>query len=174
MLESEDVQLRDTASVTVGARVLALVGALVAVLALGLPWAQQEYTKVIDHDPFLLHGGMRWTGWGLHTASSIDGERPMSVAWVVVLAGGSLILLLGAWLSFELPRSAWLPMIMALIAAVLLLGSFWATRHLVGTSDGARTITTEYGPAIWRTAMLAVLFATVRLGLIMDKRSWKM
>jgi hypothetical protein len=63
---------------------------------------------------------------------------------------------------------------MALVAAVLLLGSFWATRHLAGTSDSDRTITTEHGPAIWRTAMPAVLFATVRLGLIMDKRSWKM
>jgi hypothetical protein len=180
MLESEDVQLRDTASATVGARVLALVGALLALLALGLPWARQDSTKVIDYETVLLHDGMRWTGWGLHVASRLDGQRPTSAALVFVLVGGSLVLVLGAWLSFELPRAAWLPMVMALIAAALLVGSFVATRHLagaeaiVGTSDDDRTIIGEYGPAIWRIAMLAVLLATVRLGLLVDTRSWKM
>ncbi|MCU7730601.1 hypothetical protein ODJ79_43380 [Actinoplanes sp. KI2] len=171
MIESDDVTRSELGSTAVGARALTLVAALVAVLTLGLPWAQQERVKVVDHDPTLLSGAMQWMGWNLHAESSIDGQRPTAVAWVIILVGGSLLLLIGAWLAFERPRSGWIPKLMALLTVVLLLGSLVATRHLGSAvrSGDYRAITIGYGVAIWRIAVLAALFATVRLALTMER-----
>lgn len=173
---SDDVeQLETSSSVALGARVLALVAAFAAVLALCLPWAQQAETKKVDGDLFLLRGGVEWTGWGLHAASTLNGQRPAGVACVVILAGGSLILLLGTWLAFERPRSDWLAKLMALLALVLVLGSLWATRDLHGTDAYADhdVITTGYGVTVWRIAVLAALFATVRHGVLMEQQGPK-
>jgi hypothetical protein len=147
-----------------GARVLTLVGAAAAALALALPCATEDRTVSVEgHSELLTRGGERWSGWNLAATSGLDGHRPVPVVvWLLVIVG-TLALLAFAWLGFERVRRRWIAPVTAAVAAVLLVGSVWMFGGIAGTYGAGHLTRVEAGVPVWRCAVGLVLLGALRL-----------
>ncbi|MDG6108563.1 hypothetical protein Daura_14295 [Dactylosporangium aurantiacum] len=152
-----------------GARVVALVGALGAVLAMSMPWASEDNTGVAESgEVLLLRGGVEWTGWGIYGASRLDGHRPVSLTVAMILIAGTVLVAIGAWVAFERTRRRWLPPATAAAAAVMLIVSFPGLEGVNGRFGTGHTTVTEFGIIVWRLAVAAVLLGSTRLALLQE------
>jgi len=139
-----------------GARVVALAGAIATVLALSLPWVYEHDTTVVrEDDPVLRRevltpDGEQWTGWTLYSPGD-------NAAAAVLAIGGSLLVLIACWVSFEERRRRWLAPATAGLALVLLIASVPILNNL--------DVPTTFGIGVWRLALVFVLLGSVRLAL---------
>jgi hypothetical protein len=155
----------------VGARVLAMSGAVGALLAMCLPWAYEENVVTVGSSTVVARGGVEWTGWGLHDASRLDSHRPVSLVVLLLIAIGTVGLLAGAWLAFERRNRAWIPRATALLAFLLLVASFALLNHIPGTFGLGHVTTTRYGVDAWRLSVLIALLGAARLAVLFELRS---
>lgn len=156
-------------SAGVGARVVALVGALCAVLAMSMPWVSEELTGTAESGQVLvLRGGDEWTGWGIYGASRFNGHRPVSLTVAMILIAGTVLIALAAWVAFERTRRRWLPPATAAVAAVLLIVSFPGLEGVGGRYGAGHFVTTEFGIVVWRLAIAAVMLGSTRLALLQE------
>lgn len=156
-----------------GSRVVALVGALVALLALALPWAREDNTVTVDTNvggtaTLLQRGGDVWTGWAIHGASRLDGHRPVTVAVAMLLITGTVVLTLAAWATFERPSTIWIAPTMAAVAVVELIASIPALSSVSGRFGAGHIATMEFGVVVWRVALAIVVVGAVRLALLQE------
>jgi hypothetical protein len=154
-----------------GARVLALTGAVGAALAMCLPWAYEENVVTVGSSTVVARGGVEWTGWGLYGASGLDSHRPVSLAVLLVIAIGTVALLAGAWLAFERRDRVWIPRVTALLAGLLLVASFVLLNHIPGTFGLGHVTTRRYGIDAWRLSLLIALLGAARLAVLFEIRS---
>ncbi|MEV8512306.1 hypothetical protein [Dactylosporangium sp. NPDC051484] len=159
--------------VGIGSRVVALVGALAAVLALALPWAREDNTVTVATDfgetaTLLQRGGDVWTGWALHGASRLDGHRPVTVAFAMLLITATVVLVGAAWATFERPRSIWIAPTTAVVAIVTLIISVPGLDGIAGRFGSGQVTTVEFGVAVWRTALAVVAVGATRLTLLQE------
>jgi len=87
-----------------GARVLALIGAAGATLALSLPWVRELDPVKAGSAEVSTGDDVVWIGWTLGGAGRLDGHRPVPLIGAVLLVAGTLALLAGCWLAFERER----------------------------------------------------------------------
>lgn len=152
-----------------GARVVALVGALGAVLAMSMPWASEVNTGVAESGQvLLLAGGVEWTGWGIYDASRLDGHRPVSLTVAMILIAGTVLVAIAAWVAFERTRRRWLPPATAAAATIMLVVSFPGLDGISGRFGTGHTATTEFGIVVWRLAVAAVALGSTRLALLQE------
>ncbi|MGI5177118.1 hypothetical protein ACQEVZ_12375 [Dactylosporangium sp. CA-152071] len=153
-----------------GARVVALVGALAAVLAMSMPWASEDNTGVAETgEVLLMRGGVEWTGWGIYGASRLDGHRPVSLTVAMILIAGTAVLALAAWVAFERTRRRWLPPATAAAAVIMLVVSFPGLEGVNGRFGTGHITTTEFGIVVWRLAVAAVALGSTRLALLQEE-----
>jgi hypothetical protein len=149
-----------------GARVLALIGAVCALLTMSLPWAYEENLVRIDTPnadvTVVERGSVEWTGWTLHGASRLDGHHPVSLVVFLLFVIGTVALLAGAWLTFERGHRLWIPRTVALVAAALLVVSFPLLSDIAGTFGEGHVTTTRYGIIAWRVSVLVCLLGALR------------
>jgi hypothetical protein len=156
-----------------GSRVVTLVGALAALLALALPWASEDNTVTVSTDvggtaTLLQRGGDVWTGWAIHGASRLDGHRPVTVAVAMLLITGTVALALGAWATFERPRTIWIAPTMAAVALVELIASVPGLDGVAGRFEAGHVATVEFGVVVWRIALAIVVVGAIRLALVQE------
>ncbi|MGI5239162.1 hypothetical protein [Dactylosporangium sp. CA-139066] len=156
-----------------GSRVVALVGALAALLALALPWARQENTVTVATDvggtaTLLQHGGEEWSGWALHGASHLDGHRPIPVVMAMAIITATVFLVGTAWAAFERPRSVWIAPTMAAAAIATLIVSIPGLDGVAGRFGAGHTTTVEFGVLVWRTSLAVVATGATRLALLQE------
>jgi hypothetical protein len=155
-----------------GSRVVALVGALAALLALALPWAREDNTVAAETTSgtatLLQRGGDQWTGWALHGASRLDGHRPITVAMSMLLITATVVLAGAAWTTFERPRAIWLAPAMAAVAILTLLVSVPGLDGVAGRFGAGHVTTVEFGLVVWRTALAVVAVGATRLALLQE------
>ncbi|GAB3826408.1 hypothetical protein ACFPIJ_06480 [Dactylosporangium cerinum] len=160
---------QDFTSAGMGARVVALVGALGAVLALSMPWASEDNTGVAESgEVLLLRGGVEWTGWGIYGASRLDGHRPVSLTVAMILIAGTVLVAIGAWVAFERTRRRWLPPATAAAAVIALVVSFPGLEGVNGRFGAGHVTTTEFGIVVWRLAIAVVALGSTRLALLQE------
>lgn len=159
------------ASVTMGARVLMLTGAVGALLALCLPWVYEESAVTVGSSTAVGTNSDEWTGWTLHGASRLDTHEPVSLLVYLIVIVGTAALLVGAWLAFERAERAWVPRSTAGVAALLLVASFPLLSGVSGTFGAGHLTTTRYGIIAWRVALAVVLAGAVRLSLWFEDRA---
>ncbi|MFG2039751.1 hypothetical protein [Dactylosporangium sp. NPDC048998] len=157
----------------IGSRVVTLVGALAALLALGLPWAREDNTVTVATDvggtaTLLQSGGDVWTGWALHGASRLDGHRPVTVAFAMLLITATVVLVGGAWTTFERPRSIWIAPTMAAVAILTLIISVPGLDGVAGRFGSGQVTSVEFGVVVWRTALGVVAVGAARLALLQE------
>ncbi|WP_238017942.1 hypothetical protein KZZ52_20565 [Dactylosporangium sp. AC04546] len=156
-----------------GARVVALVGALVALLALSLPWASEDNTIAVEgqffaSDALLARGGVEWTGWGIAAASRLDGHRPVTIAVAMVIITGTVVLAGIAWAAFERPRRIWIAPGAAGVALLLFIASFPLLSGVQGRFGAGHITSVEFGVAVWRLALAIVVVGATRLALLQE------
>lgn len=156
-----------------GSRLVMLVGALAALLALALPWAREDNTVTVATDiggtaTLLQRGGDEWTGWALHGASRLDGHRPVTVVMAMALITATVALAGGAWATFERPRATWLPPAIGAVAALTLIGSVPGLEGVAGRFGAGHLATLEFGVVVWRTALAVVAIGATRLALLQE------
>jgi len=156
-----------------GARVVTLVGALVALLALALPWAAEDNTVTLATDTgvaatLLTRGGEQWTGWAIHEASRLDGHRPATLPITLTLIVGTVVLVAAAWATFEQPRRIWLAPSTAGAALLVLITSFPGLNGVPGRFGAGHVTSTEFGVVVWRVALVFVIVGAVRLALLQE------
>jgi hypothetical protein len=154
-----------------GARVLALSGAVGALLAMCLPWASEENVVTVGFSTVVAEGGDEWTGWGLYGASRLDGHRVVSLAGFLLLALGTVALLAGAWLAFERGQRRWVAGSTGLLAGVLLVASLVVLNHVPGTFGAGHVTTTRYGVEAWRLAVFVAMLGALRLAVLFGQRT---
>ncbi|WP_432992884.1 hypothetical protein [Dactylosporangium sp. CA-233914] len=157
----------------IGSRVVALVGAVAALLALALPWAREENTVTVATDlggtaTLLQRGGDMWTGWALHGASRLDGHRPVTVAMAMLLITATVALALAAWATFERPRSIWLAPTVAAVAVLTLIVSIPGLDGVAGRFGAGHVTTVEFGVVVWRVSLIVVAVGATRLALLQE------
>jgi hypothetical protein len=156
-------------SAGMGARVVALVGALGAVLAMSMPWASEDNTGVAQSgETLLLRGGVEWTGWGIYGASRLDGHRPVSLTVAMILIAGTVLVALGAWVAFERAGRRWLPPSTAVTAVIMLIVSFPGLEGVSGRFGAGHVTVTEFGIVVWRLSVAAVALGSTRLALLQE------
>lgn len=161
-------QRAEVGSAGMGARVVALVGALGAVLALSMPWASEENTGVAETgEVLLLRGGSEWTGWSIYGASRLDGHRPVPLTVAMILIAGTVLLAVGAWVAFERTRR-WVAPATAAVAVIVLVVSFPGLDGVNGRFGAGHLTTTEFGVVVWRLAVAAVVLGSIRLALLQE------
>jgi hypothetical protein len=156
-----------------GSRVVALIGALAALLALALPWASEDNAVTVATDiggtaTLLQRGGEEWTGWALHGASRLDGHRPIPVVMAMVIITATVFLVGTAWATFERPRSIWIAPSMAAAAILTLIVSIPGLDGIAGRFGAGHTTTVEFGVLVWRTALAIVAVGGIRLALLQE------
>jgi hypothetical protein len=162
-------QRAEFTSAGIGARVVALVGALGAVLAMSMPWASEDNTGVAESgETLLLRGGVEWTGWGIYGASRLDGHRPVSLTVAMILIAGTVLVALGAWVAFERTRRRWLPPATAAAAVIMLIVSFPGLEGVSGRFGAGHFTVTEFGIVVWRLSIAAVVLGSTRLALLQE------
>ncbi len=162
-------QRADFTSAGMGARVVALVGALGGVLAMSMPWASEEVTGTAESGQvLLLRGGDTWTGWGIYGASRFNGHRPVSLTVAMILIAGTVLVALAAWVAFERTRLRWLPPVTAAAAAIMLIVSFPGLEGVSGRLTASHSVSTEFGIVVWRLALVAVVLGSTRLALLQE------
>ncbi|MER7008023.1 hypothetical protein ABT297_33945 [Dactylosporangium sp. NPDC000555] len=157
----------------IGSRVVTLVGALAALLALALPWAREDNTVTVATDfggtaTLLQRGGDVWTGWTLHGAGRLDGHRPVTVAFAMLLITATVVLAGAAWAAFERPRSVWIAPTMAVVAILTLIISVPGLGGVAGRFGSGQVTTVEFGVVVWRTALAVVAVGAARLALLQE------
>jgi hypothetical protein len=155
-----------------GSRVVALGGAIAALLALALPWAREENTVTVGTDrggtATLLERGDAWSGWALYGASRLDGHRPVSIVMAMLLITATVVLVGAAWATFERPRSIWIAPAMAAVALLTLIVSFPGLEDVRGRFGAGHTMTLEFGVVVWRIAFALVAVGGARLALLQE------
>ncbi|MER7283257.1 hypothetical protein ABT369_53395 [Dactylosporangium sp. NPDC000244] len=155
-----------------GSRVVALVGAIGALLALALPWAREDSTVSVETNfgtaTLLQPGGDQWSGWALHGASRLDGHRPVTVAMAMLLITATFVLVGAAWATFERPRAIWVAPTMAGVAVMTLIVSVPGLDGVAGKFGAGHVTTVEFGLAVWRTALAIVAVGAIRLALLQE------
>ncbi|GAA2636060.1 hypothetical protein GCM10010399_81180 [Dactylosporangium fulvum] len=158
-----------------GARVVALVGGIAALLALALPWASEDNTitvrsdaSPVTYEALLARGGEEWTGWGIHAASRLDGHRPVTLLVAMVIVTGTVLVAGTAWATFERPRRIWLAPATAGIALLLLTASFPGLAGVQGRFGGGHITSVEFGVVVWRVSLAVVVAGAVRLALLQE------
>lgn len=156
-----------------GSRVVTLIGAFAALLALALPWAREDNTVTVATDvggtaTLLQRGGDVWTGWALHGASRLDGHRPITVVMAMLLITATVVLIGTAWATFERPRSIWVPPTMASVAILMLIISVPGLDGVEGRFGAGHVVTVEYGLTVWRIALGIVAVGAARLALLQE------
>lgn len=160
-------QRAEFTSAGMGARVVALVGALGAVFAMSMPWASEDNTGVAESgEVLLLRGGVEWTGWGIYDASPLDGHRPVSLTVAMILIAGTVLLAVAAWVAFEQTRRRWLPPATAAAAAVMVIVSYPGLEGVNGRFGAGHVTVTEFGVVVWRLAVTAVVLGSARLAVL--------
>jgi hypothetical protein len=153
----------------IGARVVALVGALAAVLAMSMPWASEDNTGEFGTgQALLMRGGVEWTGWGIYDASRLDGHRPVSLTVAMILIVGTVAVAVAAWVAFERTRRRWLPPATAAAGVLMLIVSFPGLEGVNGRFGAGHITTTEFGVVVWRLAVAAVVLGSTRLALLQE------
>ena len=157
-----------------GGRVLALVGAAAATLALCLPWASEDLTRTVGGEiggsEALTRGGDEWPGWDLGGASALDSHRPVPLVVAALLILLTLGLLAVCWLGFEWADRAWLARATAAAALVLLVASLLAFSGIDGTFGAGHLVTVEEGVLFWRGAVALVLVGATRVAILQEYR----
>lgn len=143
-----------------GSRVLTAIGSVVALFALGLPFA--SYPPTAD-DRELTARTEVWSGWSLARASHIDGHVPVPTAWVIVLVVAAIGLVVLAWVALERSGAGWSGAAAALGAA-LLVSSVPIGAVVAGNLSDKHPGTSGWGLPIWRVALLLVVVAALRAG----------
>ncbi|WP_327004196.1 hypothetical protein OHA72_55670 [Dactylosporangium sp. NBC_01737] len=162
-------QRADFTSAGMGARVVALVGALGAVLAMSMPWASEDKTGVATSgETLLLSGGVEWTGWGIYGASRLDGHRPVSLTVAMILIAGTVLVAIAAWVAFERAQRRWLAPATAATAVIMLIVSFPGLESVSGRFGAGHVTVTEFGIVVWRLAVAAVALGSTRLALLQE------
>jgi hypothetical protein len=162
-------QRADLTPAGMGARVVALVGAVAAVLAMSMPWASEDNTGVASSgETLLLRGGVEWTGWGIYDASRFDGHRPVALPVAMILIAGTVLVALAAWMAFERIHRRWLPPATAAAGVVMLIVSFPGLEGVNGRFGAGHLTTTEFGVVVWRLAIVAVVLGSTRLALLQE------
>ncbi|GAA3292948.1 MULTISPECIES: hypothetical protein [Dactylosporangium] len=155
-----------------GSRVVALIGAIAALLALALPWAREDNTVTVETNfgasTLLQRGGDVWSGWTLHGASRLDGHRPITVAMAMLLITATLVLVGAAWTTFERPRAIWVAPTMAGVALLTLAISMPGLDGVAGKFGAGHVTTPEFGLVVWRTALAVVVVGATRLALLQE------
>jgi hypothetical protein len=156
-----------------GSRVVALVGALAALLALALPWAREDNTVNASTElggtaTLLQRGGEHWSGWALHGASRLDGHRPITVVMAMVVITSTVFLVGAAWATFERPRSLWIAPAMAAAAILTLIATIPGLNGIAGRFGAGHVTTVEFGVLVWRTALAVVAVGALRLALLQE------
>ncbi|HTJ40055.1 MAG TPA: hypothetical protein VL738_43200 [Dactylosporangium sp.] len=157
----------------IGSRVVALIGALAALLALALPWAREDNTVTVATDlggtaTLVQRGGEQWTGWALHGASRLDGHRPITIVMAMAIITATVFLAGAAWATFERPRSIWLAPTMAGAAILTLIVSIPGLNGVAGRFGAGHVTTVEFGVVVWRTAVAVVAVGAARLALLQE------
>jgi hypothetical protein len=152
-------------------RLVALVGAAAAVLALGLPWASEDETWHVGGEiggaDALTRGGDEWTGWNLGGTSAMDSHRPVPLVVAALLILLTVGLLALCWLGFE---RASLARVTAAAALLLLVASLFAFHGIGGTFGADHLVTVEEGVLVWRLAVGLVLVGATRVALLQEYR----
>jgi hypothetical protein len=156
-----------------GARVVTLVGALAALLALALPWAVEDNTVTVSaatggSATLLTRGGDRWTGWAIYGASRLNGHRPVALAIAVILITGTVLLVVAAWATFEKPRMIWLAPATAGVAVLVLVTSIPGLDGVPGRFGAGHVTSTEFGVLVWRLALILVIAGAARLAVLQE------
>jgi hypothetical protein len=145
-----------------GGRVLALIGAAVAIVTLPLPWAVQ-YREGAENPPD------QWSGWNLHGASHLDGHRPVSLATVILFVAGSVALLILTWYAFERPAARWTAYAGFGLALILLILSFVLVSGVPSNRGVSDRVELTYGIEIWRLALIATMLGAARWGVLQER-----
>ena len=140
-------------------RVLMAICSVQALLALGLPFALEVNSDPITLVPF--DGTEVWSGWSLARSSRLDGHRPVSTAFVIVLVAATVGLVILAWLALERPVR-WPAAAVAVVGAALLVSSVPIGNAVNGTFGDGHVGTSSWGLAVWRVALLLGVAAAVR------------
>ncbi|GGM69000.1 hypothetical protein ACFFX1_29995 [Dactylosporangium sucinum] len=156
-----------------GARVVALVGAVAALLALSLPWAREDNTftlqgQLLPAEALIARGGDEWTGWGIAAASRLDGHRPVAIAVAMVIITGTVVVAGIAWAAFERPRRIWVAPAAAGVALLLFAASFPLLSGVPGRFGPGHITSVEFGVAVWRLALAIVVVGATRLALLQE------
>lgn len=158
--EARDRVIDYASPALLGARVVAVVGAGIAVAGLCLPWARQlDVYQDLEHNRPTLSENL-WTGWTLAGESHLDGEVLVPMGWAVTLVVATLVVAAACLAAWEASRNRFLPAATALVSLVCSYFGGLATgagRHLLhhhGTVEG--------GGTVWRTGLLLVLLGTAR------------
>ncbi|WP_433219314.1 hypothetical protein ACQP00_14860 [Dactylosporangium sp. CS-047395] len=155
-----------------GSRVVALIGAVAALIALALPWAREDNTVTVETNygtaTLLQRGGDVWNGWALHGASRLDGHRPVTVAMAMLIITATVVLVGAAWAAFERPRAIWVAPTMAGVAILTLVVSIPGLDDVAGRFGAGHQTTVEFGLLVWRVALAVVAIGAARLALLQE------
>ncbi|WP_433060566.1 hypothetical protein [Dactylosporangium sp. CS-033363] len=156
-----------------GSRVVALIGAIAALIALALPWAREDNTVTVETDygttaTLLQRGGDVWNGWALHGASRLDGHRPVTVAMAMLIITATVVLVGAAWAAFERPRAIWVAPTMAAVAILTLIVSIPGLDDVAGRFGAGHVTTVEFGLLVWRVGLAVVAVGAARLALLQE------
>jgi hypothetical protein len=155
-----------------GSRIVALAGAIGALLALALPWAREDNAVIVETNfgnaTLLQRGGDEWSGWVLNGASRLDGHRPVTVAMAMLIITATFVVVGGAWATFERPRAVWVAPGLAGVAILTLIVSMPGLDGVAGRYGAGHVTTMEFGVAVWRTALAVVAVGAIRLALLQE------
>ncbi|MEV6491305.1 hypothetical protein AB0M20_22220 [Actinoplanes sp. NPDC051633] len=155
-----------------GARIVAVGGALAALLTLPLPWAAQEHeTGLPDNIGTVDAVGPHWSGWGLSGAGWLNSHRPLPLLVVVLVALGTLALFALSWMAAERDEAGRLTVSALAVGVALAVAGFPLLNAIQDDSVDGRFVSAEFGFVLWRVAVLLTLAGLARARILQEQRT---
>jgi hypothetical protein len=148
-------------STSLASRVIMAISSVLALFALGLPFALESGSTSRFLGERVFGGTETWPGWSLARKSHIDGHLPIPLAAATILVVATACLVVLAWLALERPTT-WMLAASALIGVALLIGSVVIGNEVQGNFGDGHQGATGSGLGVFRVALLLVVVAAMR------------
>lgn len=151
-------------STSLASRVIMAISSVLALFALGLPFALESGSTSRFLGERVFGGTEIWPGWSLARKSQIDGHHPIPLAAGIILVVATVCLVVLAWLALERQRT-WMLVVAALVGVALLISSVVIENAVQGTFGDGHQGTAGWGLGVFRVALLLVVVAAMRAAL---------
>ncbi|GAB3305836.1 hypothetical protein EK0264_05170 [Epidermidibacterium keratini] len=130
------------------AQILSAGCAVLALITLGLPFAEKYFW--LDTHKWM----ETFTGFTIGSASRMDGHRPVPVAVAVIVIAGTVLLAALAWAAVETDRSG-ISATAAVLAVALVFFSMPALSGIDGEFGAGHDQFSAFGIGLWRLMLVA-------------------